>query len=101
MRMVVVLPAPFGPRKPTTSPLATLKETSRTASTSPYRFESPVTSIKRIHSPSWVDGRRCPRDHRPLPAHLYSAVYSAVYFGGRSDSSRERTHKRGSRSSAR
>ena len=31
MRMVVVLPAPFGPRKPSTSPGATWKLTSSTA----------------------------------------------------------------------
>ena len=35
MRIVVVLPAPFGPRKPTTSPFPTENETSSTASTSP------------------------------------------------------------------
>jgi hypothetical protein len=29
MRMVVVLPAPFGPRNPSTSPFTTLKLTSR------------------------------------------------------------------------
>jgi hypothetical protein len=31
VRTVVVLPAPFGPRNPNTSPLATLNETSDTA----------------------------------------------------------------------
>src|SRR5689334_5969394 len=33
IRSVVVLPAPFGPRKPTISPSATLRSTPRTAST--------------------------------------------------------------------
>ena len=38
IRRVVVLPAPFGPRNPRISPGATSKETSRTASTGPYRL---------------------------------------------------------------
>jgi hypothetical protein len=35
IRMVVDFPAPFGPRKPTMSPGATAKETSRIAVTGP------------------------------------------------------------------
>ena len=35
MRMEVVLPAPLGPRNPTTSPFPTLKETPSTATMSP------------------------------------------------------------------
>ena len=35
MLIVVVLPAPFGPRNPNTSPVATSKSTPRTAWTSP------------------------------------------------------------------
>jgi hypothetical protein len=35
MLIVVLLPAPLGPRKPKTSPLATANETPRTASISP------------------------------------------------------------------
>ena len=38
MRMVVDLPAPFGPRKPSTSPRATVKLTSSTACTGPNRL---------------------------------------------------------------
>jgi hypothetical protein len=38
MRTVVVLPAPFGPRKPKTSPAATVNETSSTAIRSPKRL---------------------------------------------------------------
>ena len=34
MRRVVVLPAPFGPRKPTTSPSSTSRSTPSTATTS-------------------------------------------------------------------
>src|SRR4030042_6859355 len=42
---VVVLPAPFGPRKANTSPLLTVNDMSLTASKSPYRFVSLSTSI--------------------------------------------------------
>ncbi|MNC90861.1 hypothetical protein D3C83_70140 [compost metagenome] len=38
MRMVVDLPAPFGPRKPSTSPRSTVNETSFTASFAPKAF---------------------------------------------------------------
>src|SRR5271166_6478512 len=43
--MVVVLPAPFGPRKPVTLPGATLNDRLLTAILSPYRLLSPRTSI--------------------------------------------------------
>ena len=43
--MVVVLPAPFGPRNPVTLPGSTLKDRLSTASLSPYLFERPRTSI--------------------------------------------------------
>ena len=39
--MVVVLPAPLGPRRPTISPLPTEKEMSSTALKSPYSFVRP------------------------------------------------------------
>src|SRR3954447_4350114 len=45
MWIVVVLPAPLGPRKPNTSPRATSKLTPRTASMSPKDFTSCSTSI--------------------------------------------------------
>ncbi len=45
MLIVVVLPAPFGPRKPNTSPAATSKLTPRTASSSPKDFLNPLTLI--------------------------------------------------------
>lgn len=41
--MVVVFPAPFGPRSPTISLRSTLKETPSTATMSPYALRSPVT----------------------------------------------------------
>src|SRR5215211_2193867 len=45
MLMVVVLPAPLGPRKPNTSPAATSKVTPRTASTWPKDFARAFTAI--------------------------------------------------------
>jgi hypothetical protein len=38
MRIVVDFPAPFGPRKPKTSPFSTVKETSLTAWSEPKSF---------------------------------------------------------------
>ena len=46
--MVVVLPAPFGPRKPVTFPGATSNDRLLTAILSPYRLLSPRTSIIRM-----------------------------------------------------
>ena len=43
VRTVVVLPAPFGPRKPNTSPRPTSNETSSKATRSPNRLLSPTT----------------------------------------------------------
>src|SRR5690606_2487691 len=43
MLIVVVLPAPLGPRKPNTSPGATSKSTPLTASTCPKLLRSPLT----------------------------------------------------------
>src|SRR5690242_844076 len=45
MRMVVDLPAPFGPRKPVTSPGRTVNDRSSTAVVSPYLFVRFRTSI--------------------------------------------------------
>ncbi len=45
MLIVVLLPAPLGPRKPNTSPGGTVKETPLTASISPKDFPSSSTSI--------------------------------------------------------
>src|SRR5690606_7038354 len=43
-RIVVVFPAPFGPRKPTISPARTSRSTPRSARTSPYDFVNPSTT---------------------------------------------------------
>src|ERR671922_1967059 len=45
MRMVVVLPAPFGPRKPTISPFFTSNEIWSTARLRAYFFVSSLTLI--------------------------------------------------------
>src|SRR5258706_7748592 len=47
MRIVVVLPAPLGPRKPRISPFSTRNDTLSMALTLPYRFVSCSTSITR------------------------------------------------------
>ena len=48
IRIVVDFPAPLGPRKPVTSPCSTSKLRSSTATTSPYLFVSPRTSITAV-----------------------------------------------------
>ncbi len=55
VRTVVVLPAPFGPRKPKTSPHPTSKETSSNATRSPNRFERISTESARSRL-SWLNG---------------------------------------------
>ena len=51
MRIVVVFPAPFGPRYPTTRPAGTESSSPSSATTSPKRFVSPrqrmATSVMR------------------------------------------------------
>src|SRR5690348_7181638 len=44
--MVVVLPAPFGPRNPKIFPFSTLRSMPSTATKSPYDFESELTSME-------------------------------------------------------
>src|SRR6202451_3525193 len=45
IRIVVDFPAPFGPRKPVTTPGSTTKLSPSTAVLSPYRFVKPSISI--------------------------------------------------------
>src|SRR5262245_48000540 len=52
-RSVVVLPAPFGPTSPSTSPGRTANERSCTAVNAPKILDSPVTSIT-FESPAWI-----------------------------------------------
>ena len=48
MRMVVDLPAPFGPRKPSTSPRSTVNETSLTASFGPESLRQVLNFYQRL-----------------------------------------------------
>ena len=48
MRSVVVLPEPFGPRKPVTFPAGAVNDISRTAVTRPNVFVSPRTSTSAM-----------------------------------------------------
>ncbi len=50
MLMVVVLPAPFGPRRPKSSPPATEKETRSTAVTSPNLRVSSSTRMSSVRA---------------------------------------------------
>src|SRR5215467_12139088 len=65
-RIVVVLPAPFGPRNPVIFPGSTVNDRLSTAIVSPYRLVRLRASI--ICQPSWI-GRsaRCRRDPRWQP----------------------------------
>src|SRR5439155_11351354 len=63
MRMVVVLPAPFGPTKPTTSPGPTEKLTASTTVRPPKRRDS---SLAAITPPSPAGSRRARRRHGVL-----------------------------------
>ena len=68
--MVVVFPAPFGPRKPRISPFSTRKEIPSTAVARPYRLLRLSTSIMVLVSP-FLDVRppgrgRVPWTHQPL-----------------------------------
>lgn len=59
MRMVVDLPAPFGPRSPKDSPGATSKERPSTATWSPYFFtrrSAVMTGWARVHSLGMAGG---------------------------------------------
>ncbi len=46
--IVVVFPAPFGPRNPKISPSGTLKEMLSTAVMVPNRFVNPLTAITSV-----------------------------------------------------
>src|SRR4029077_8699380 len=51
MRMVVVLPAPFGPRKACTSPVPTSRSSPSSATTRPYRLVSPAARSASLPIP--------------------------------------------------
>src|SRR3981189_3486701 len=67
MRMVVDLPAPLGPRNPSTSPLPTSKETPSTASFGPkdlLRFSTLITALLQN---TYTDRPRLPEVPCPWP----------------------------------
>src|SRR5271157_6234325 len=65
-RIVVVLPAPFGPRKPTICPFSTSKEMLSTATVRAYRFVRPSTLIIWL-----VPGKQC----NPLKNETYQLAF--------------------------
>src|SRR6185312_17562145 len=84
--IVVVLPAPFGPRRPNSSPRSTANETPRTASTSSARRRRTPVDVRYVRRSSMasitamlltlvsplvvghsVDGRAIQAFHRPGP----------------------------------
>src|SRR3954464_14213424 len=67
IRKLVVLPAPLGPSKPTTSPCETSKSTPLTTRRRPYHFSRPRTSSKAIGRSSLKTPRPCPWSGRPHP----------------------------------
>src|SRR5260221_13381570 len=73
--MLVVLPAPFGPRKPVIFPGSTLNDRSSTASVSPYRLVRPLASIMYSFLPAGHEGVPCrPHQSRRMPADYASAT---------------------------
>src|SRR5271170_2154000 len=48
VRIIVVLPAPLGPRKPKALPLGTCRSTPSSAVRAPKRLVSPAVSIARV-----------------------------------------------------
>src|SRR6056297_2955813 len=80
MLIVVDFPAPFGPRKPKTSPSSTVRSTPSKATTSSYSLRRPSSSMAVIwvgwsslgYSISYLSGgcygRFCPPEESRLPA---------------------------------
>src|SRR5262249_9441473 len=80
MRMVVVLPAPLRPRKPTTCPRSTSKLTSSSARTGPQYLVTRSAGIimARVRCPVGSEERGWCRQ-RPAPApHLYTYAACAA-----------------------
>src|SRR5699024_6738167 len=65
--IVVVFPAPLGPRKPVTAPGLASNDRSSTARTAPYCFVSPLAEIiRRILPRSVIMHLHCNADSRVL-----------------------------------
>src|SRR6516164_7390642 len=87
-RIVVVLPAPFGPRKPVTLPGSMPNVRSLTATLSPYRFVRPRTSIMEFV----LSSRDDPKSGRPGRAAAPAEVMIRVYSLGLMDIGLKRRH---------
>src|SRR4051812_33115737 len=90
IRIVVVLPAPFGPRKPVTVPGSRVKDTWSTTVRAPYCLVSPLTSIMRASA----RGRSVrPRGElcREGPGHRVGRTARPEVTGGRSNVIRKLT----------
>src|SRR5580704_6809435 len=72
IRSVVVLPAPFGPRKPTTSPSPTVRSTPLTASTVRLRLLKVRASPRASMMPIALPPSRPPS--QPLPGTRYKVI---------------------------
>src|SRR4051812_7470418 len=70
IRIVVVLPAPFGPRKPVTVPGSRAKDTSSTTVRLPYCLVSPLTLIISGSSGGrpWVEDESAEKGALPASA---------------------------------
>src|SRR3954447_6736274 len=62
IRKLVVLPAPLGPSRPTTSPWATSKSTPLTTWRRPYHFSNPRTSKSGMARSSLIAARQLSAD---------------------------------------
>src|SRR5438552_18624906 len=85
-RVVVVFPAPLGPRNPTIWPFSTSKEISSTATVRAYRLVKPSTLIILIcpqTEQTWLDGTMSRRTALLLNIHHRERgeVLSIVGFG--------------------
>ena len=91
MRMVVDLPAPFGPRKPSTSPRSTVNETSFTATFGPKAFVRFSTVITELLLCTCAPHRRAFfREIGPRPRIFNQPAHSLEWMDGaaRSDGTR-------------
>ena len=68
MRIVVDLPAPFGPTKPVTRPGSTVNDSPSTATVRPYRLRSPRHWMRASPKPA-----AAPASTRPIPSRAHQS----------------------------
>jgi hypothetical protein len=83
IRTVVVLPAPFGPRNPNTSPLATLNETSDTAVRPPKSLVRWLTSMAADTARGACPVRAVPASSRPSYTTESPLTSACLRYGNR------------------